>query len=58
VLADLIRSGRSSTFELTEIFRQDEQSPIVINAHRVRNGQPPVIEPARRSRRIVRVLFH
>ena len=45
VLADLIRSETIMTFELTEIFRQDEQSPIVINAHRVRQGQPPLIAP-------------
>lgn len=45
VLADLIRSQTIMTFELTEIFRQDEQSPIVINAHRVRKGQPPLIAP-------------
>ncbi|GAB6906943.1 ATP-dependent RecD-like DNA helicase [Desulfosarcina cetonica] len=45
VLADLIRSDCVATFELTEIFRQAEQSPIVLNAHRVRRGEPPVIEP-------------
>ena len=45
VLSDLIRSQKIITFELTEIFRQDEQSAIVVNAHRVRNGQPPVIAP-------------
>jgi exodeoxyribonuclease V alpha subunit len=45
VLADLIRSRRIMTFELTGIFRQDEQSPIVINAHRVRSGLPPIITP-------------
>jgi exodeoxyribonuclease V alpha subunit len=45
VLADLIRSQTIPTFELTEIFRQAEQSPIVINAHRVRRGQPPIIPP-------------
>jgi exodeoxyribonuclease V alpha subunit len=43
VLADLIRSRAVVTFELTEIFRQNEQSPIVLNAHRVRRGQPPVV---------------
>jgi len=43
VLSDLIRSQKIITFELTEIFRQDEQSAIVVNAHRVRNGQPPII---------------
>ncbi|WP_419661221.1 RecD: helicase, RecD/TraA family [Desulfosarcina variabilis str. Montpellier] len=45
VLADLIRSQTIITFELTEIFRQDEQSLIVINAHRVRKGKPPQVEP-------------
>lgn len=45
VLADLIRSQRIMTFELTEIFRQDEQSSIVVNAHRVRNGRSPVMVP-------------
>ncbi len=46
VLSDLIRSRTITTFQLTEIFRQDEQSPIVINAHRVRQGLPPVIAPS------------
>ncbi len=40
VLADLIGSQMIATFELTEIFRQAEQSTIVVNAHRVRNGRP------------------
>ncbi|HSO18384.1 MAG TPA: ATP-dependent RecD-like DNA helicase, partial [Desulfosarcina sp.] len=46
VLADLIRSQQVATFELTEIFRQGEQSPIVYNAHRVRRGLAPVAAPA------------
>jgi exodeoxyribonuclease V alpha subunit len=46
VLEDLILSKTVTTFELKEIFRQDEQSLIVANAHRVRNGDAPVIEPA------------
>ena len=45
LLADLIRSKTIITFELTEIFRQDEQSLIVINAHRILKGQPPVVDP-------------
>jgi exodeoxyribonuclease V alpha subunit len=45
VLADLIRSRTIMTFELTEIFRQDELSAIVVNAHRVRRGQVPLLEP-------------
>jgi len=44
-LADLIGSKTIPTFELTEIFRQDRQSPIVVNAHRIRQGQPPVMDP-------------
>ncbi len=45
VLADLIRSNAVETFELTEIFRQDQQSPIVLNAHRILQGQPPMEVP-------------
>ncbi|BBO82015.1 ATP-dependent RecD-like DNA helicase [Desulfosarcina ovata subsp. sediminis] len=45
VLADLIRSEQIVTFELTDIFRQAEQSPIVVNAHRIRRGEPPVVAP-------------
>ena len=45
VLANLIRSQAVPTCELTEIFRQAEQSAIVMNAHRVRNGQLPVMAP-------------
>ncbi|MEW6076181.1 MAG: ATP-dependent RecD-like DNA helicase [Thermodesulfobacteriota bacterium] len=48
VLADLIRSEMLPVFLLTEIFRQARQSAIVTNAHRVRNGQPPDLETARR----------
>ncbi|GAB6096764.1 ATP-dependent RecD-like DNA helicase [Desulfatiferula olefinivorans] len=43
VLADLIESRRFRTFELTRIFRQAEESPIIRNAHLVRQGKPPEI---------------
>lgn len=43
VLSDLIKSDCVPTFELTEIFRQAKESPIVINAHRIRSGQMPEI---------------
>ena len=46
VLADLIKSQKIKTYELKEIFRQDHESPIVFNAHRVRRGEFPVIENA------------
>lgn len=38
VLADLIKSGRIPSFQLTEIFRQAKASPIIMNAHRVNRG--------------------
>jgi exodeoxyribonuclease V alpha subunit len=44
VLSDIIRSGRVKTFSLTQIFRQAEQSPIVMNAHCIRNGQMPCLD--------------
>jgi exodeoxyribonuclease V alpha subunit len=41
VLADVIASGRVPTVRLTEIFRQAAESLIILNAHRVNEGQPP-----------------
>ncbi|NQT10209.1 MAG: ATP-dependent RecD-like DNA helicase, partial [Desulfobacteraceae bacterium] len=41
VLADIINSKRIKTFELKKIFRQAQESPIVMNAHRVRAGEMP-----------------
>jgi len=41
VLSDMIESKRIRTFELKKIFRQAQESPIVLNAHRVRRGEPP-----------------
>ena len=41
VLSDLIKSERIQTFELKEIFRQARRSPIIINAHHVREGVKP-----------------
>jgi exodeoxyribonuclease V alpha subunit len=45
VLADLIASGMIPSFALDEVFRQAAQSPIVANAHRVRRGEMPALEP-------------
>jgi exodeoxyribonuclease V alpha subunit len=44
VLADLIRSDAVEVVRLTEIFRQARRSLIVVNAHRVNQGQMPVLE--------------
>ncbi len=43
VLADLIRSGEVRVVELTEIFRQSDRSTIVVNAHRINDGEMPVV---------------
>lgn len=39
VLKDIIKSGKITTIELNEIFRQAAQSKIVTNAHKVNNGE-------------------
>ena len=41
VLDDLINSGYVHTSHLTEIFRQAEESNIVVNAHRINRGDYP-----------------
>ncbi|WP_300673158.1 ATP-dependent RecD-like DNA helicase [Desulfoluna sp.] len=41
VLSDLIASGCLKTYALTRIFRQAQESPIIMNAHRVRKGEFP-----------------
>lgn len=43
VLADFISSGRITTVALTEIFRQSRESLIVTNAHRINNGENPIL---------------
>ena len=41
VLADIIASERMPVARLTEVFRQAAESRIVVNAHRINNGQMP-----------------
>ena len=41
VLRDLLAAGTLPVVRLTKIFRQAQQSGIVINAHRINAGQPP-----------------
>jgi exodeoxyribonuclease V alpha subunit len=45
VLSDLIECGKIRAFELTEIFRQAHESPIVSAAHGIRRGELPDIHP-------------
>lgn len=43
VLRDFIDSGLIPVTRLTEIFRQSEESLIVVNAHRINRGEPPYL---------------
>src|ERR1019366_6657637 len=40
VLRDLLAAGTIPRVRLTQIFRQAQQSGIVVNAHRINHGQP------------------
>lgn len=42
VLRHIIDSGTVPVIRLTEIFRQAEESMIVVNAHRINNGEYPI----------------
>jgi len=42
VLADIITSGAVPTVRLTEIFRQAASSRIIVNAHRINQGELPL----------------
>jgi exodeoxyribonuclease V alpha subunit len=45
VLKDIIASGCVETVVLTEIFRQAQESLIIVNAHRVNRGEFPQLKP-------------
>lgn len=44
VLKDIISSGRFPVVELVKIFRQASQSDIVVNAHKINQGVPVVLD--------------
>ena len=44
VLGDLIQSGRVPVVALTEVFRQAQKSAIIMNAHRIVNGEMPQLD--------------
>jgi len=44
VLRDVIGSGVAKVIRLEQIFRQDSQSQIVGNAHRINQGLPPITD--------------
>ncbi|MGD0559100.1 MAG: ATP-dependent RecD-like DNA helicase [Streptosporangiaceae bacterium] len=43
VLRDLLAAGTLPVVRLTKIFRQAQESGIVVNAHRINSGQPPAL---------------
>ena len=43
VLSDMLESDAVPVVRLTDIFRQDEKSMIVLNAHRINHGELPVL---------------
>lgn len=43
VLGDILKSERIPQVRLTEIFRQEETSMIVLNAHRINQGELPIL---------------
>ena len=49
VLGDIIDSGAAPVVRLNEIFRQSRESMIVVNAHRVNEGQMPILNGTGRS---------
>ena len=50
VLKDIIASGTVETIILTEIFRQAQESLIIVNAHRVNRGEFPQLKPQQGQR--------
>jgi exodeoxyribonuclease V alpha subunit len=49
VLKDIIGSGVVPVVELNEIFRQARESSIIVNAHRINQGQFPVLSKSRQK---------
>jgi exodeoxyribonuclease V alpha subunit len=45
VLRDVMDSGRVETVKLTEVFRQAQESMIIVNAHRINRGEFPMVTP-------------
>ena len=49
VLADIIASAAVPVVRLTEVFRQAAESRIIVNAHRINQGQMPDLAPVERG---------
>jgi exodeoxyribonuclease V alpha subunit len=46
ILSDIIKSKKIETFELKKIYRHAHESPIIVNAHKIRKGKLPDLETA------------
>ncbi|MFO7885255.1 MAG: ATP-dependent RecD-like DNA helicase [Desulfobacteraceae bacterium] len=57
VLSDMIHSEAVKTFALTRIFRQAEESPIVMNAHCIRKGEMPVFKDENNKEKLSEFYF-
>ncbi|MBU0993746.1 MAG: ATP-dependent RecD-like DNA helicase [Proteobacteria bacterium] len=57
VLSDMIQSNKIKTFSLKKIFRQAKESPIIINAHAVRQGQFPDLKKQSNSKKLSEFYF-
>jgi len=44
ILSDIIKSRKIETFELKKIYRHAKESPIIVNAHKIRKGKSPDLE--------------
>jgi exodeoxyribonuclease V alpha subunit len=49
VLRDIIESASVPVVRLNEIFRQAQESLIVMNAHRINNGEAPILDQRQRD---------
>lgn len=49
VLRDMMASGVVPVVELNQIFRQAQESSIVVNAHRINHGLLPLLKPSRQK---------
>jgi exodeoxyribonuclease V alpha subunit len=49
ILQDIIASGAVRVVELNEIFRQAQESSIIVNAHRINSGLFPSLEPTKQG---------
>jgi len=55
VLRDIIQSGAVPVARLTQIFRQAQESLIVVNAHRINSGEQPILPAASEERDCVHI---